>query len=173
METRSRTLRGRITWTVVLALALSLGAIATASAKDVNHDRIPDRWERQHNLSLKVNQAKRDQDRDAINNRDEYRGGTDPREADSDSDGIDDGDEGAGTIAAWDPETGELTINLFGGDTVTGTVTDETEIQCASDESEEPVEETETKARPPAEAPPDGARRRRGGAAPWRPAPRR
>ncbi len=88
----------------MLALALSLSAIATASAKDVNHDRIPDRWERQHNLSLKVNQAKRDQDRDSINNRGEFRGGTDPREADSDSDGTEDGDEGAGTISAWDPD---------------------------------------------------------------------
>jgi len=145
MTTRSRTLRGRITWTVVLALALSLGAIATASAKDRNHDRIPDRWERSYDLSLKVNQAKRDQDKDDLVNRDEHRAGTNPREADSDSDGTDDADEGAGQIAAWDPETGELTINLFGGDTVTGTVTDETEVQCAPDDSEEPAEDPETK----------------------------
>lgn len=168
METRSRTLRGRITWTVALALALSLGAIATASAQDRNHDRIPDRWERQHGLSLKVNQAKRDQDRDDLANRGEYRAGTDPREADSDGDGVADGDEGAGTIASWDPETGELTINLFGGDTVTGTVTEETQIQCASEEPEEPAEETKAPPgepappeatdsdEPPAEGPPSG-----------------
>ena len=149
MDTKSRSLRGRITWTVVLALALGLGAIATASAKDRNHDRIPDRWERSYDLSLKVNQAKRDQDRDSLVNRDEYRAGTNPREADTDNDGTEDADEGAGTITAWDPETGELTINLFGGDSVTATVTDETRIQCAAaEESEEPAEDPETKSRP-------------------------
>jgi len=156
MEPRTRTVRGRITWTLFLALALSLGAIATASAKDRNNDRIPDRWERQHGLSLKVNQAKRDQDRDSLNNRGEYLADTDPREADSDGDGVADGDEGAGTITAWDPETGELTVNLFGGDTVTGTVTDETRIQCGSGETEEPVEETETKHPGQGEGPPAG-----------------
>ena len=145
----TRKLRGRITWTAVLALALSLGAVATASAKDRNHDRIPDRWERSYDLSLKVNQAKRDQDGDKLVNRDEYRAGTNPRKADSDNDGTDDADEGAGTISAWDPETGELTINLFGGDTVTGAVTDETKIQCATDDSEEPADDTETKSARP------------------------
>src|SRR4029079_5657725 len=140
-----RKLRGRITWTAVIALALSLGAVATASAKDRNHDRIPDRWERSYDLSLKVNQAKRDQDGDKMVNRNEYRAGTNPREADSDNDGTEDADEGAGTSSAWDPETGDLTINLFGGDTVTGTVTEETKIQCATDESEEPADDTETK----------------------------
>src|SRR3954447_14637566 len=143
MTTRSTRLRGRIAWTALLAFALSLGAIATASAKDGNHDRIPDRWERANDLSLKGNQAKRDQDRDSLGNRGEYQAGTDPHEADSDGDGTADGDEGAGTISAWDPATGELTINLFGGDTVTGTVTDETRIQCASEESEEPADDTE------------------------------
>ncbi len=69
--------------------------------------------------------------------------------------------------------TGELTINLFGGDTVTGTVTDETEIKCASEESEEPVEEPATKVRPPAEAPPERPAGRRGERSPRRPAPRR
>jgi hypothetical protein len=150
METRSRTLRGRIAWTVALALALSFGAIATASAKDSNHDKIPDRWERANDLSLKVNQAKRDQDRDNLGNRGEFQAGTDPHVADSDGDGTPDGDEGAGTITAWDPTTGELTINLFGGDTVTGTVTDETEVQCAPvDDSEQPTDDTNTKAARP------------------------
>jgi hypothetical protein len=149
MTTRSTRLRGRIAWTALLAFALSLGAIATASAKDRNHDRIPDRWERANDLSLKVNQAKRDQDRDSLGNRGEYQAGTDPHEADSDGDGTADGDEGAGTISAWEPATGELTINLFGGDTVTGTVTEETRIQCASEESEEPADDTETKSARP------------------------
>ena len=58
---------------VVLALLLP----AAASAKDRNHDRIPDRWERNHGLSLKVNQAKLDQDRDQLKNRQEWRSGND------------------------------------------------------------------------------------------------
>ena len=149
MQTKSKSVRTRITWTVVLALALSLGSIASASAKDRNHDRIPDRWERQNDLSLKVNQAKKDQDHDALGNRGEYRAGTDPHNADSDGDGVADGDEGAGTITAWDAATGELTINLFGGDTVTGTVTDETEILCAPDESEVPADDPQTKSARP------------------------
>ncbi|HEU4803068.1 MAG TPA: hypothetical protein VFS73_07825 [Solirubrobacterales bacterium] len=111
---------------VVLALLLP----AVASAKDRNHDRIPDRWERHHGLSLKVNQAKRDQDRDQLKNRQEWRSGNDPRDDDSDDDGIEDGDEGSGTIAAFDPATGELTINVMNGGSVTGRVTDATEIKC-------------------------------------------
>ena len=90
----------------------------------------PDRWERNHGLSLKVNQAKRDQDRDQLKNRQEWRSGNDPRDDDSDDDGIEDGDEGSGTIAAFDPATGELTINVMNGGSVTGRVTDATEIKC-------------------------------------------
>jgi hypothetical protein len=108
----------------VLMIALP----ATAAARDRNHDRIPDRWEKRHSLSLKVKQTKRDQDQDAANNRHEFRAGTDPHDADSDNDGVEDGDEGAGTIESFDGTT--LTIALFGGGSVTGTVTDETEIKC-------------------------------------------
>jgi hypothetical protein len=155
MDSKSRPRRSRIAWTITLALALSLGAIATASAKDRNQDRIPDRWERQNDLSLQVNQARRDQDNDALANRGEYRAGTDPHRADTDGDGLEDGDEGAGTISAWDPETGELTINLFGGDQVSGTVTDETEIECANDDADQPDEEVPAKASPPGAADPE------------------
>ena len=112
------------------ALVLALLLPAAASAKDRNHDRIPDRWERSHGLSLKVNQAKRDQDRDRLNNRQEWRSGTDPRDDDSDGDGVTDGDESSGTIAAYDPETGELTINVMNSGPVSGLVTDATEIKC-------------------------------------------
>ena len=116
---------------LVLALAVigSLLFAAGASASDRNRDRIPDRWEKQHDLSLKVNQARRDQDDDGLKNRAEWRAKTDPRHADSDDDGIDDADENAGTVTAY--ENGTLTITLFaGGEQVTAAVTDETEIQC-------------------------------------------
>jgi hypothetical protein len=76
----------------LLALALPVGAQA---ATDRNHDRIPDRWERTHHLSLRLNQAKRDQDHDGLVNRSEYLDHTDPHRRDSDQDGVPDGREDA------------------------------------------------------------------------------
>jgi hypothetical protein len=134
--TKARRPRLGMTW-----LALALGALALlampslAAAKDRNHDRIPDRWEKRHKLSLKVNQARKDQDRDQLRNRAEFLAGTDPRDVDSDDDGTDDGDEQAGTIASFDAETGRLAIDLFGDDTIAGFVTDSTEIKCEDDGS--------------------------------------
>lgn len=132
--TKARRSRLGMTW-----LALALGALALlampglAAAKDVNKDRIPDRWEKRHKLSLKVNQAKKDQDRDQLRNRAEFLAGTSPRNSDSDGDGTEDGDEQAGTIASFDAETGRLVIDLFGNDTIAGFVTDSTEIKCEHD----------------------------------------
>ncbi|HEX5592702.1 MAG TPA: hypothetical protein VFX35_05085 [Solirubrobacterales bacterium] len=131
--TRNKGQRARLgmTW-----FALALGALALlampglAAAKDRNHDRIPDRWEKRHHLSLKVNQARLDQDRDHLRNRAEFLAGDDPRDHDSDDDGTMDGSEQAGTIASFDTESGKLVIDLFGGDTVSGLVTDGTEIEC-------------------------------------------
>jgi len=108
----------------VLAIALP----GTASARDRNHDKIPDRWERNHHLSLHKNQARRDQDRDQLKNRQEFKAGTNPRKSDTDGDGVPDGEENAGTIASFDGTT--LTINLFNGGSVSGMVTDNTEIKC-------------------------------------------
>ena len=48
-------------------------------ARDRNHDRIPDRWERHHHLSLKVKQTRRDQDRDGLNNLASGASRSDPR----------------------------------------------------------------------------------------------
>jgi hypothetical protein len=116
---------------VLAALAgiMVLALPAAASARDRNHDRIPDKWEKHYNLSLKVNQAHRNQDGDKLRNRQEFRAGTDPRDADTNDDGTEDGDNG-GTIASFDSSTGTLVINEFDGSTLTGQVTDATEIQC-------------------------------------------
>src|SRR5436190_19772010 len=77
---KTRTPSTRLTWAVVAALALSLAAMAAISvAKDRNGDKIPDRWEKRHHLSLKVDQARRDQDSDALRNRGEYEAGMDPQ----------------------------------------------------------------------------------------------
>jgi hypothetical protein len=116
-----------------LSSALLLALVPAAGAKergDRNHDRIPDRWERAHHLSLKVNQAARDQDRDGLRNRAEFLAGTDPRNDDSDDDGTEDGAEGAGRVASF--AGGKLTIALFNGEQVSGLVNSNTEIKCES-----------------------------------------
>ena len=115
----------------VLALLGSLLFAASASAHDANRDRIPDRWEKRHGLSLKVKQTARDQDRDGFKNRAEWRAKTDPRDPDSDGDGVDDSEENAGTITAFAND--ELTITLFDGGTLTAKVTEDTEIECDDD----------------------------------------
>jgi hypothetical protein len=122
----------------LLALALGAAALlaigAVASAKDSNDDHIPDRWEVRHHLSLKVDQSGRDQDRDSLRNRAEFRAGDNPRDRDSDDDGTRDGDENAGTIASFNKDSGRLVIDLFGGDSVSGTVNATTEIKCEGPE---------------------------------------
>src|SRR6478735_10977248 len=129
--TKGRRARLGMTW-----FALALGALALlarpglAAAKDRNHDRIPARWEKRHHLSLKVNQARKDQDRDGLRNRAEFLAGDNPRKADSNGDGVMDGEENAGTIVSFDEETGKLTIDLFGEENISGLVNEETEIKC-------------------------------------------
>jgi hypothetical protein len=121
-----------------LALAaLSVAAVASADRGhrgDRNHDGLPDRWERHHHLSLKVNQARRDPDRDKLDNRNEFRHGTDPNKRDTDDDGVRDRDEvnPAGTIASFD--NGVLTITLGNGQSVSGRVTADTKIECEDED---------------------------------------
>ena len=115
--------------TAVGALAL-LALPSAAAARDRNHDHIPDRWEKRHHLSLKVNQARRDQDHDHLRNRAEFLAGDNPRNPDTNGNGIPDGEENAGKIQSFDATTGELTIEVFGGKTISGLVTEETEIEC-------------------------------------------
>jgi hypothetical protein len=113
---------------LISALAVLAAAAAPSQARDRNHDRIPDKWEKRHHLTLRVNQARRDQDHDGLKNRAEFRAQDDPRDADSDNDGTDDGDEQAGTVTSFDGTT--LTVNLFAEGSVTGKVTSATEIEC-------------------------------------------
>jgi hypothetical protein len=111
------------------ALLLVLAPAASAHSRDRNHDRIPDKWETTHHLSLKVNQAGRDQDRDGLKNLAEWKAGDDPRKADTNGDGVKDGREDSGTIVSF--TNGTLTIKLFRNDkTVEGTVDDQSEIEC-------------------------------------------
>jgi hypothetical protein len=77
----------------IAAVAAMLIIPSAASAKDRNHDQIPDKWEKKFNLSLKVDQANKDQDRDKVDNLNEFQEGTNPRDRDSDDDGVADGKE--------------------------------------------------------------------------------
>jgi hypothetical protein len=116
---------------LLLAVAGLLLTAGAASAKDRNHDRIPDRWEKSHHLSVHVNQARKDQDRDGLRNLAEFKAGTDPRAADTDSDGIKDGAEHAGTVLSFDGTV--LKISVFGqSDPLVGTVDSSTELECES-----------------------------------------
>jgi hypothetical protein len=127
----------RLTTCAIAALGvLALFALpGAAAAEDGNHDRIPDRWEKRHHLSTSVNQAHRDQDSDHLRNRAEFLAGDDPRDRDSDDDGVMDGEENAGTITSFEATTGRLVISLFGGDTISGLVTDRTKIKCEDEHS--------------------------------------
>ncbi|MBI5311056.1 MAG: hypothetical protein HZB14_08570 [Actinobacteria bacterium] len=76
-----------------LLIALALAATAQAAPRDANRDGLPDRWERKHGLSLKVNQSRRDQDHDGVANVCELQARTSPRRKDSYRDGRRDGAE--------------------------------------------------------------------------------
>jgi hypothetical protein len=81
-----------------LIAMLALGALAlpgAAAAKDRDRDGLPDRWEKRNGLSTKHSSGGRDNDRDRVDNRNEYRERTRPRDADTDNDGKRDGAEDA------------------------------------------------------------------------------
>jgi hypothetical protein len=90
-------MRGKLrTFSVAAAGALALMVVAfggTAVAKDRNGDRIPDKWEKKFNLSLKVDQSNKDQDRDKVDNLNEFRERTNPRVKDTNHNGRPDGKE--------------------------------------------------------------------------------
>jgi hypothetical protein len=124
-----RTVRTLLLLACAFAAVLAFPASGLArSHGDRNGDRIPDRWERAHHLSLKVNQAKRDQDHDGLRNKAEFMAGDDPRDADTDNDGVNDGHEKAGQVLSF--TNGVLIVHLFNGDDVKGTVDANTEFEC-------------------------------------------
>ena len=73
-----------------IAVLVFLAGSATASARDRDHDGLPDRWERRHELSTSKKSAKGDPDHDELSNLREYRLRTDPQQSDSDGDGYED-----------------------------------------------------------------------------------
>ena len=130
--TRNKGRRARlgITW-----FALALGALALlampglAAAKTAT--TITSRQMGEEAPSLPQGQpGAQEPDGDKLRNRAEFLAGDNPRNADSNGDGVMDGEDNAGTIASFDTESGKLVINLFGGETVSGLVNKETEIKC-------------------------------------------
>jgi len=75
-----------------------------------------------------IKDGREDADRDKLDNAGEDVSGNDPINPDSDDDGVKDGEEGAGQISAFDGTT--LTITIFGGATLSGTVDEATSIWC-------------------------------------------
>src|SRR6476620_2184784 len=131
----------RLTLFISVALALLAFVLpAPAGAKshkrqhharlaDRNHTGMPDRWEHK----FRVHKAKADPDRDGVANIGEFHNGTNPRDADTDNDGnndgVDDADEQSGVIDNFDPATGKLTIKLVNNDSFVGNVNAATEIE--------------------------------------------
>ena len=123
---------------ILLAAILALVAVSlpgAASAKDRNRDKLPDKWEKANKLSLKKDQRKLDQDRDGLKNRGEFRSGTNPRDKDSDDDGVTDKKEKAGIISAYDADGGTLTISLYAGGELSGSVSEDTQVKCEDESS--------------------------------------
>ena len=124
-----RTVRTLLLLACAFAAVLAFPASGLArSHGDRNRDGIPDRWERANHLSLKVNQARRDQDHDGLRNKAEFQAGDNPRDADTDNDGVEDGHEKAGQVASF--TGGVLIVHLFNGDDVKGMVDADTEFEC-------------------------------------------
>jgi hypothetical protein len=82
--------------------------------------------------------GREDRDRDGLRNAGEDSTGNDPIDSDSDDDGVEDGDEQAGAFA-----NGVLTIDLAAGGSVSGRVTDATELECESENDAEDRNEAE------------------------------
>lgn len=82
---------------------------AYAGSRDADGDGIPTRWEKSHGMNpFRAADAKRDFDRDGLSSLREYRLGTRIRDEDSDNDGYDDGDEvkdGFRSTSALDADT--------------------------------------------------------------------
>jgi hypothetical protein len=77
----------RLLTSCALLVAVAALTAGPALARDRDHDRLPDRWEKRHHLNLKKDDSRRDRDRDRLSNYGEYRAHTNPRKKDSDRDG--------------------------------------------------------------------------------------
>ena len=99
-----------IAMTVALGATLVLAAPAQALGRDTDHDGMPDRWERKHNLNWKKPNARGDADHDGITNLREFRLGLNPRHADPQCTDL------QKALGATDPsQCGSASITMFLG----------------------------------------------------------
>ncbi|HYZ29123.1 MAG TPA: hypothetical protein VE570_08730 [Thermoleophilaceae bacterium] len=131
-----RLIKGLLAAAITAAL-LVLPAGALAKSRDRDHDRMPDKWEKRHHLNVRANDARKDPDHDHLSNLAEFQRQTDPRDADTDDDGIDDENEVAGTVVSFANNVLTIQLRGTGAGTVSGTVTDATEIECESDNEDD------------------------------------
>ena len=124
-----RLIKGLLAAAITAAL-LVLPAGALAKSRDRDHDGMPDKWEKRHHLNIRANDARKDPDRDHVSNLAEYQRGTDPRDADTDDDGTGDDSEVTGTVVSFANNVLTIQLRGTGAGTVSGTVTDATEIEC-------------------------------------------
>jgi len=145
---------------VAVAIA-ALPAAAQAAPRDRDGDGMPDRWERRNHVRSanadpdrdrvdnrneyvegtlardadsdndRRRDGREDRDRDRLNNAAEDATGNDPTDRDTDDDGILDSLEQAGVVSAY--VDGVLTIDLANGSSVTAAVTEETDVDCATE----------------------------------------
>jgi hypothetical protein len=120
-----------------------LSTHAKSANKDPDRDRVDNLNEYRERTKARkrdsdrdgVRDGREDRDGDGLSNSAEDKTGNDPSDSDTDNDGVEDGDENAGTVASY--EDGVLTIDLVGGGSVTGKVTDDTRLSCESESSAE------------------------------------
>ena len=69
------------------------GKSQAAAHRKNDRDHMPNGWEKKHGLNPQVDDSQEDPDADLLVNIDEYAEGTDPQNADTDGDGVSDGQE--------------------------------------------------------------------------------
>jgi hypothetical protein len=123
-----RPIKALITVAIAAALlAVPAGVLARHGRHDRvdrDHDRMADKWERRHHLNTHVNDARRDPDHDGLSNLSEFRHHTDPQRANDDENEI------SGTIVSFQNNVLTIQPATQGAGTVSGTVNDQTRIEC-------------------------------------------